>query len=99
MVPVVRKAVGYDLVNKWIQRNRSLGKTNDEMNGTIVVFGDGIYTISKTDSGELDVQLTRGNVVIFRDMKELAAENECRACGMLHDTYKEAVECCMNMDE
>ncbi len=100
MYRVLGKSKGVDLVQKWIEQNREQGKTEDEMIDTTFVFGDEIMHLIRSESGVLEVEHKLGHVVVFRNRDELSFNmNMCRACGMEYASYKEAIECCMEMEE
>lgn len=90
---------GLQLVYKWIERNRQLGVSDDEMDGTRFVYGDTLYTIKKTGNGEFDVDHISGKIIVFRDEKELDDEYTCRICGTEYTSKIDTIRCCMNQDE
>ena len=97
---VAAKSKSVELVDKWIQQNREHGATEEEMIDTTFVFGDEIMHLIRNENGALEVEHKVGHVVIFRNRDELNInKNMCRACGMEHSSYKEAIECCMEMEE
>ncbi|MEW9673185.1 hypothetical protein [Ammoniphilus sp. 3BR4] len=93
------KATGKELVERWIYQNRGLGRTTDQMEGTTFVYGNEILTLTSNKRGTLDIQSKQTPVVIFRKMDELEMRNICRACSLEHTSYKEAVECCVDIEE
>lgn len=90
---------GLDLVNKWIEENRELGLSDEDLDGTRFVYGDTLYTIKKTDNGHFHVDSTSGKIVIFRDEKELNDEFTCRICGTQYENKIDTIRCCVNEDE
>ncbi|WP_134701800.1 hypothetical protein [Ammoniphilus sp. YIM 78166] len=100
MNKVLGKSKGVDLVQKWIQQSFEQGKTEAELIDTTFVFGDEIMHLIRNQVGVLEVEQKVGHVVIFRNREELGLnKNMCRACGIEHGSYKEAIECCMEMEE
>ncbi len=93
------KATGKELAERWILQNRGLGKTNEEMINTTFVYGDVILTLVANEQGNLEIESKKGRVVVFRKIDELDLTHTCRACGMEHQSHKEAVECCMDIEE
>ncbi|ATY85405.1 hypothetical protein CVV65_11095 [Kyrpidia spormannii] len=90
---------GFQLVHKWIERNRGLGKTDEEMMKVQFVYGDTLYRLRKTDNGEIAVDAEPGTVIIFRDERELEDELTCRICGARYTNKIDTIRCCMNGDE
>lgn len=90
---------GLQLVHKWIERNRSGGVADSEMDGTRFVYGDTIYIIRKTEEGHFTVDASPGRVIIFRDEKDLDDEYTCRICGAQYTSKIDTIRCCMNGDE
>ncbi|MDI3257471.1 MAG: hypothetical protein QJR01_07060 [Kyrpidia sp.] len=86
-------------MRKWIERNRQLGRADEELTGMRFVYGDTIYTLRKTDNGEFTVDADPGKVVIFRDERELDDELTCRICGASYSNKIDTIRCCMNGDE
>ncbi|HJV45071.1 MAG TPA: hypothetical protein VJ824_05005 [Bacillota bacterium] len=90
---------GKDLVQKWVQQSRSHGKTDDQIIGTVFVYGDEMLTLEKAENGELVIESKKTPVVIFRKLNELHKSNVCRACGTEYHSHKEAIQCCASEDE
>lgn len=90
---------GMELVNKWIETNRGLGKSDEEMDGTRFVFGDTLYTIKKNGNGRFEIDSSPGKIVVFRDAREYSDELTCRICGTRYDNKIETIRCCTNGDE
>lgn len=95
----ITKATGKELVERWIQQSKGLGRSLDHLKETTFVYGNEILTLTPSERGTLDIQSKPSNVVIFRKMDELDMKNTCRACGVEHLSYKDAIECCVNIEE
>lgn len=93
------QATGRDLIERWVLIHRGLGKTNDEMKETMFVYGNEILTLHFNEQGALEIEAEKKHVVVFRKMDELDMTNTCRACSMEHLSYKDAIECCVDIEE
>lgn len=93
----ITKATGKDLVERWILQNRGLGRTKDQMTGTTFVYGNEILTLTSSEQGNLEIESQQTRVVLFRKLDELDMTNSCRVCGLEHETYKDAIECCIDI--
>lgn len=95
----ITKATGKELVERWILQNKGLGRTKDEMTGTTTfVYGNEILTLTSNEQGDLEIKSQQTRVVLFRKLDELDMTNSCRACGLEHETYKDAIECCIDIE-
>ncbi|MGE5702675.1 MAG: hypothetical protein ACM32O_09120 [Clostridia bacterium] len=94
----VTMATGYDLVEKWIEKNTGV-MSKDEMNGMVFVFGDAAYRVEKRADGSLGIGLISEKVVVFRDFKQIEDEHMCRICGTHYKNKIDTIRCCMNQDE
>lgn len=92
------KATGKELVERWILQNRGIGRTNEDMLNTTFVYGDEILTLV-ANGQNLEIEFQQGQVVVFRKIDELDMTHSCRACGLEHQSHKEAIECCMDIEE
>ncbi|KIL49382.1 hypothetical protein [Jeotgalibacillus soli] len=93
------QTTGKELIEKWIVQNVISGKTSQELSGTLFVYGDEAMTLTSTETGSLEIITEEvSNVVVFRKKNESDATNMCRACGVDHSTFKEALECCADID-
>lgn len=93
------QATGEELVERWILFNRGLRRTHDQMKGTTFVYGNEILTLISNERGDLEIKSQQKPVVVFRKIDELDLTNTCRACGMEHPSYKEAIECCVDIED
>jgi hypothetical protein len=90
---------GLDLVNKWIERKKGLGMSDEEIDGTRFVFDDTLYTVKKVGEGKFDIDCSPGKIIIFRDLKQFSDEYTCRICGTEYNNKIDTIRCCTNMDE
>lgn len=95
---IVKEKIGIELVEKWVHQNRIHGKTNEQMAGTTFVFGDEVISLNLNESGILKIEYKQGPVIIFRQADHVNQPNVCRACGMEHLNYKDAIQCCTNIE-
>ncbi|MEW9672925.1 hypothetical protein [Ammoniphilus sp. 3BR4] len=95
----IAKATGKEFVERWILLNRGSGKTNDQMKGTTFVYGNEVLTLTSNERGDLEINSHQTNVIVFRQMIELDMRNICRACSMEHQSYKDAIECCVDIED
>ncbi|MEW9673726.1 hypothetical protein [Ammoniphilus sp. 3BR4] len=93
------QATGKELIERWILQNRGIGRTTDQMIGTTFVYGNEISTLSSNERGELEIHSEKSRVVVFRKMDELDMTNTCRACSLEHQSYKDSIECCVDIEE
>lgn len=93
------QATGRELIERWVLIQRGLGKTNDEMKETTFVYGNEILTIHFNEQGSIKIESEQKHVVVFRKMDELDMTNTCRACSIEHQSYKDAIECCVEIED
>ncbi len=86
-----------DLIEAWILEELTKGKTVEEMNGTTFVYGKELLTLKRNAEGSFDVEpLPAKEVVVIRE--EMEMENICNKCGMEHQTFKEVIQCCEDVE-
>ncbi|WP_017381086.1 hypothetical protein [Paenisporosarcina sp. TG-14] len=87
-----------EMIEKWINQNVLAGKTDEELEGTLFVYGNEAHSLIKTPSGEWAIEPQEvKQVVIFRK-EETEPVNMCRACGQDYTSFKEAIQCCAFLD-
>lgn len=88
-----------ELIDRWMVQQLINGQTNEELSETLFVYGDEAATLRLNDNGSLRIEREPvKKVVAFRRAEEASTLNMCRACGMDHSSYKEALECCAHID-
>ncbi|KIL52965.1 hypothetical protein [Jeotgalibacillus campisalis] len=88
-----------DLIERWIVQHVLEGRSNSELEGTMFVYGNEAYTLEQTSQGALSIiEYPVSNVVVFRKKEEADPANVCRACGLDYSSFKEAIECCADVD-
>ncbi|RWR14620.1 hypothetical protein [Siminovitchia fortis] len=88
-----------DFIEEWILEELIKGKTVEEMNGTTFVLGNELLTLKRNAEGSFDVEpLAAKEVVVIREEEKLEIENICSKCGMEHQTFKEVIQCCENVE-
>ncbi|TDL31802.1 hypothetical protein E2R51_11295 [Jeotgalibacillus sp. S-D1] len=88
-----------ELIERWIVQKVLEGKTNQELEGTMFVYGNEAFKLQGTANGALDIkEQTVSEVVVFRKKDETEPANICRACGLDYSSFKEAIECCADVD-
>ena len=89
-----------ELIEKWIVQNILVGKSNAELAGTFFVYGDETFSLRLTSMGGLEIAPEHevSQVVVFRKKEEVQPVNICRACGIDYSSFKEAIECCADLD-
>lgn len=88
-----------ELIEKWVTQQLMNGKTNREMDGTLFVYGNEAHRLHHHPTGEIEIVPEQiSDVVVFRKREERVELNHCRACGMEYDTFKDAIECCSDVD-
>lgn len=88
-----------DLIEGWILEELIKGKTIEEMNGTTFVFGKELLTIKRNAEGSFDVEpLETKEVVFIKEEEQMETANMCNKCGMEHQTFKEVIQCCEDIE-
>ena len=85
---------GLELVNKWIDVNRNLGMSEEQMDGLTFVYGNDLYKVHKNQRG-LDIQAAKGKVVVFRQSEINTNPFVCRCCGSEYNNEVDTIRCCM----
>ncbi|WP_075618296.1 hypothetical protein [Paenisporosarcina indica] len=97
----LRQAVQHsrELIERWINQHVLNGKTNDELEGTLFVYGNEVHSLLKTSAGDwvLEPQDVP-QVVVFRKEEESEPINMCCACGQDYASFKDSIQCCAYLD-
>ncbi|TFE00014.1 hypothetical protein [Jeotgalibacillus sp. R-1-5s-1] len=99
MTTQIMATTNRELIEKWMTQQLLQGKRNEEMAGTLFVYGNEAHRLHHHPTGELEIvseEITE--VVVFRQPAETIPYNSCRACGMEHESFKAAIECCADVD-
>ena len=97
----LRQAVQHsrEMIERWINQHVLDGKTNDELEGTLFVYGNEVHSLTKTASGNWTVEPQEvKQVVVFRKEEEPESVNMCRACGQDYTSFKESIQCCAYLE-
>ncbi|WP_142303536.1 hypothetical protein [Evansella halocellulosilytica] len=87
------------LIDRWVKQKFRAGKTEEDLNETVFIYGDQLLHLATDEWGSMNVESKGVNdVVIFRLPEEPTVENICRACGMEYDDEKAAMECCAYLE-
>ncbi|MGD7044478.1 hypothetical protein [Jeotgalibacillus proteolyticus] len=88
-----------DLIERWIVQHVLEGRSNEELEGTMFVYGNEAYTLEQTSQGALSIkEHSVSKVIVFRKKEDADPANMCRACGLDYSSFKEAIECCADVD-
>ncbi|RST75137.1 hypothetical protein D4T97_007715 [Siminovitchia acidinfaciens] len=88
-----------DFIDGWILEELIKGKTIEEMNGTTFVFGKELLTLKRNAEGSFDVEpLETKDIVIIQEEGKMRIENMCDKCGTEHQTFKEVIQCCEDIE-
>lgn len=87
-----------ELVQKWVEQQTGEGKTAEELQQTMFVYGDEVMEIEMDESRQLQIkEKQESDIVIFRKA-EPEPGHICRCCSMEHDTHKDSLQCCAYLD-
>jgi len=88
-----------EMVEKWINQHMLAGKMEEELEGTLFVYGNEVHSLMKTSSGDWAIKPQEvTQVVVFRKDEVTEPINMCRACGQDYESFKEAIQCCADLD-
>lgn len=88
-----------EMIERWINQHIMGGKMNEQLDGTLFIYGDEVHRFSKTLSGDWVIEPQEvTQVVVFRKEEEPEQLNMCRACGQDYESFKEAIQCCAYLD-
>jgi len=88
-----------ELIERWIVQNILEGKSNDQLVGTMFVYGNEAFMLTQSSTGALEIVEQRSSqVIVFRKKEDAQPVNSCRACGTDYSSIKEAIECCADVD-
>lgn len=90
---------GKEMIERWINQNVVVGKSSEELEKTLFVYGNEAHSLSKTSSGEWVIEPQEvTQVVVFRKEEKVEQINMCRACGLDYSSFKEAIQCCAYLE-
>lgn len=88
-----------EMIDRWIDQKVSAGKTSEELDGTLFIYGNDVYRLVKTSLGDLVIEPQEiAQVVVLRKEDVPEPLNMCRVCGLDYSSFKEAIQCCAYLD-
>ena len=88
-----------EMIDKWINQHVLAGKMKEELEGTLFVYGNEVHKLTKTSSEDWVIERQEvSQVVVFRKEEVTEPINMCRACGQDYESFKEAIQCCADLD-
>ncbi|UCZ53155.1 hypothetical protein LGQ02_20655 [Bacillus shivajii] len=87
------------MIDRWVEQQLHFGKSVEDFNETMFVFGNQIFQLSTDGYGGFQTNKKEANnVVVFRLPEEKELGYVCRSCGLDHDDEKAVLECCAFLD-
>ncbi|PPA69221.1 hypothetical protein [Jeotgalibacillus proteolyticus] len=94
-----KETTSRELIERWIVQQVLEGRSNQELSGTMFIYGDEAFELQETAIGSLEIkEQPAEQIVVFRKKEEMDPANVCRACGLDYSSFKEAIECCADVD-
>jgi len=94
-----KQAAGREYIDEWVLEELVKGKPIEDINGITFVIGNELLTVTKKADGSFDVEPQKAKEVIVLQ-KKIATEfeNICTTCGLEHQSYKEVLQCCDDIE-